>query len=276
MIFLLSACAPTPVADTGPAATTPWDPWDTVGSTDTGPAPVDPGPSEIALQGELIGAPDLPLDPWVASIAALSPIPPPSAVLQLYISRATTEDSLQGGLLGGLAPTMTTVLGGSGSLVPGPIEGSYVLPDRYEADYVWGGGGTVEIATGKIDGWNGSASLYQPASLAAGIPESMPQGAPLAVDYPGEGFTSSVAVVLDATGAVTWTNDPSNVTDLFAQNQASTTSLVIPPAAFPSAGDYVVGLAACTPTHSANLTELEPELTAVRACRMEYSKLTIQ
>ena len=51
--------------------------------------------------------------------------------------------------------------------------------------------------------------------------------------------------------------------------------MTIPAAAFPFAGEYVVGLAGCTRTVPTSLTELNPELTGIRAGLMTYWRILV-
>jgi hypothetical protein len=276
-LLLLFACAGPPGGDTAtspPAATD--GPGDSDATGTTASPPVDPGPSEIALQGELIGAPDAPGEPWVASIAALAPVPPPSASFQLYISRTTSEDGLVGGLLPGLHPDLRSVLDLAIPLEPGAVDGSYVLPSGYADDYPWGEGGRSDVESGLVAGWRGTATVFQPAGADVAVPAAIAVGDSLLIEFGGQGFSSAIALVLDGSGAVTWTNDPDTVADLYAANAQDSASVTLPGDAFPAPGDYVVGFAACVRTLPANLVELEPDLTAIRACRMVYRKLTLE
>jgi hypothetical protein len=274
--LLLAACSHDAGADTAGAADSPdphpWPPEDTAGS----PIPPDPpDPSDIVLVGQAIGASD-PEDSWLAAVVANGPFALPGAVLRLYVSQASSVAGIEAGMIDGLHPRVNTVENLQLPLVAGGEPGLYVLREGYDAYFPWGAGGHALWTPGEIDGHDGSASVQQPTVPILEVPEILAAGTPLVLDYAHQAFTSSVAVVLDADGSVTWSSDPAGVSALRLAITVDAGSVAIPAEAFPVPGDYAVGLAACTRTFPTDLTDLDPDLTAIRAGLMTWWKLTVE
>jgi hypothetical protein len=234
-----------------------------------------PGPSEIVLQGELIDmAP--PTDPWLVGVLGGTPYLTDSAIsFGVYVTRATSPAALEQGLVADLpAVYFYTAANEEGPLLPGPAVGLYSLPSElYGGWYVEQT--RLDVESGKVAGWQGAAQLLQPTFAIVYVPRSAPLGQPLVLDFADQGFTSAVATVVDATGTVTWTNDPGSVTEMYKENALSVSSVEIPADAFPAAGDYAVGLAACARTFDSDLEGLERDLTALRAGRMQFWRIEI-
>lgn len=244
----------------------------TTHDTNVEPEP-EPEPSPIVLQGQLIEL-SMPADPWIAERLAGTAFAPPGALLTLYVSRATTPDELEAGLLPGLDPHLWTSDNYDWWFDPSD-DGRYdVVPElRYVFHY--DEHTSSDVLTGVVDGWEGKARLYLPTYALVGVPEEIALGVGLTLDIADQGFGSGVAVVVDADGAMTWTNDPADISGMYSANASHVTSVEIPASAFPVAGAFVVGFAAATRTFASDLRDLHPELSAVRAGRMAFWRVDV-
>ena len=243
--------------------------------TDSGSPPRDLPPSEIVLQAELIEV-SQPTDPWLAARVTGSPFPPPGSTLQLYVARARDPDGLEAGLVSDLRPGIFSYAGYHYELVPGSLAGSYEWRDKQGLAFDYLEGTDLRFESDEVGPWDGDAAVFQPSSARVDVPEFLAFGSDLTLDYGNQGFTSNVAIVLDEAGIVTWSNEPHSIDSMYASNKVEVSSVTIPAEAFPTAGDYAVGLAGCTRTTSADLTALDPALTAVRAGRIAYWRVSVE
>ncbi len=257
----------------GPADDPTSGPSDTgTGSTTT----IESDASEIALQAQLIEV-TASEDPWISARLAAAPFAPPGATLQLYVARATDASELEGGLLPGLRPVILSYHGYPFELAPGAAPGAY---DWWEVQpgtaFPYVEGTDVRFEAGAVEAWSPIALAFQPSHGLIDVPEYHPAGSPMVLDYANQAFTSDVAMVLDADGAVTWSNNPDSIATLYAINQVEAESLTIPGEAFSAVGDYVVGVAPCTRTAAGDLTDLDPALSAVRVGRMSLFRVRVE
>ncbi len=273
--FLLSlaACSREPEKP-GPSDPEPIEDTTSVTDTDTDVPDTDLPPPELVLQGQLVEV-SPPTDPWIAGIVASSPFPPGGHV-RLYLSRSTTLEGIEAGLVVDGRPGVFTSDGLYGTLRPDETDGSYALSEYEASLFSYFEGDFVRFESAGVAPVEGTALVFQPSYAIVSVPETTALGSDLALDYADQGFSSNVAVVLDASGTVTWSNDPDSLGAMLASNQVEAPTLTIPADAFPTAGDYVVGLAACTPTFPTDLVNLVPELTGIRAGRMAFWKVTAE
>jgi hypothetical protein len=227
------------------------------------------------MQGELLDM-VAPTDPWLVEVLDGTPYLTDTAMyFGVYVARATSQEALEQGRVADLpAVYFYTAAGEEGPLLPGPIAGLYTLPsEQYGGWYVEQT--YLDVKSGTVASWQGSAELLQPSYAIVERPHIYPLGVPLVLDFANQGFASGVAAVIDSDGVVTWTNDPASITEMYQQNARPASSVEIPAEAFPAAGDYAVGLAACVRTFDSDLDQLEPELTALRAGRMQFWRIEI-
>lgn len=112
-----------------------------------------------------------------------------------------------------------------------------------------------------------------PPPPAAAVPERHEPNTDLVVDLTGMEYTGALLVVVDASGAVTYTNEPVDASDILAMtgNDEPLTEVVIPASAFPEPAAYVVGVAGLRTSERDDLVEVNPFLSALMAGQMVLS-----
>lgn len=226
---------------------------------------VGPGPSPVVLQGELVEV-TLPADPWLAGVVAVSEWGAPGTRITLHVSEGAEPVS-------GLSPQVVNVAAEAWTLAE-VVPGRYELAADQQAGFGWTPFTEADVQPGAIGAWDGVASAYMPAYAIPYVPSSVVAGSPLTVDFGKQGFHSGLAVVLDGTGATTWTDAPVTLADLVAVNATDVQEVTIPGSAFPAPGEYVVGLAGCVRTLPVDLDQLDPG-SAVRAGRMAFWRVYV-
>ncbi len=265
-LAILAACSgePKETDATDPPDTVP--PGDTDATIDTDPDRSGPAPSPVAVQGQLLDVP-VQADSWIAGVLAGTPWGAAGV-------RGTVWVSVGADGVNGLTPTLTTKDDAVWPLVAAAEVGRYDLP--VEAGFAWIPFTEADVRPGAIDAWDGVASAYMAGDALVYVAPKLPLGADLELLWGGQGFHSAVAVVVDAAGTVTWTDDPADRDGLANANAIDTDRTLIPAAAFPAVGDYAVGLAPCVRTFPNDLVQLDPGSSAVRAGQMTFRRVQVE
>ena len=241
-----------------------------IGQTqDTAPAAAEPSP--IAIQGEIIEV-TTPTDPWIAAAIASTYWGGPGTRVTLYVSDAAANSGIGDGLVEGLSPRAITVDNAEWELTESST-GRYDLAADLQTAFTWAPFTEVEFRPGIVRDWDGAANAYLPAYPVVYVPPIGSLGADLTFDLGQQGYHSALAVVIDDSGAITWTNAPVDASEMEQTNANTDGIATIPALAFPTAGDYVIGLAASVRTTPNDLEELDPTRTAIRAGRMMFWRI---
>ncbi len=214
------------------------------------------------VQGAVLGI-EVPDDPRLAPFLEGTDFAPGTAVT-VFVADATSIADL------GNAPVdggVVTVSGDISEDVPGLGGGLYATdPSSSELEYTDGAQWVVDVDT---DGTVGTAILDLPPAAAFDVEPIHEPGAPMTIDLSGQGFQSSVAVVIDEQGTVTWTNAPTDISGLYAAMDSDDAGVVeIPGSAFAGEGLYAVGVAAMSHTNAEDLTGINTALSKLRVGKM--------
>jgi len=122
-----------------------------------------------------------------------------------------------------------------------------------------------------------SATFVLPPPPNATIPTLHVKGQGMTVSLAGQGFDVIVGVVAEvATGEVTWSNEPEDISDIY--NLATGNgdeSLEIPGEAFPNSGAYVVGVSGLTTSRAEQLENMNTALSNVASGKMRLYPVAI-
>lgn len=232
--------------------------------------PVDASP--VALQGQLLDVPAQ-ADPWIAEVLAGTPWGDPGVRGSVWVT-APPEPGVPPAPVDGLAPTISTFNERSWLLRPAGTPGRYDLAPV--SDMPWVPFDAMEVRSGAVGAWDGLANALVPADAQIWQERALPLGGALVLEWGRQGYQSAVAVVVDASGAVTWTDDPADLDALVAANTRGADRTTIPAAAFPAPGAYAVGIAPCVRTYADDLVALDPAASAVRVGRMVFWRVEVE
>ena len=145
-----------------------------------------------------------------------------------------------------------------------------VAPDAsgltYVVDAVW----DIYLDTGRED--IGVASPLLPPAAWPDVPVQHTTLAPMNIDLTGMGFDSSLIVVIDSNGALTFSNEPTSPQEVYdASTGDDKVGLeVIDASAFPFAGVYAVGVAGLLKTDADQESSINTVLSSFMAGKMEF------
>lgn len=117
----------------------------------------------------------------------------------------------------------------------------------------------------------GIAHVVLPAAADVTIPQQHTANTKIDIDLTGQGFTSSVVVVVDTmSGSVTFSNEPMSITDVYdmTRGNADVGVVTVPASAFPGESVYALGIAGLAHTTSADFDNMNTAVSAVAAGKM--------
>lgn len=214
------------------------------------------------VQGAVLGI-EMPDDPRIAPLLEGTDFAPGTAVTVFVADAKSIADLGNAPVDGGVV----TVSGNVAEPVPGQGGGLYATdPSTSNLEYEDGARWVVDVNT---DGTIGTALLDLPAAAAFEVDEFHEPGAPMTIDLTGQGFHSSVAVVISQEGEVTWTNTPTDIRGLYEAMDSEEAGVIeIPGSAFAGEGFYAVGVAAMTHTTAEDLAGINTALSKLRVGKM--------
>ncbi|MBA2322235.1 MAG: hypothetical protein H0V89_13905 [Deltaproteobacteria bacterium] len=173
-----------------------------------------------------------------------------------------------------IANALVTIDGNVSEVVPSQGGGLYAAdPTSSDLQYEPSADWMVEV---NISGDLGSAAILLPTDAVYEVPAEHPTNTGLGIDLTGQGFASSMIVVLDADGNLTFSNVPADIQALYDGMQQEEAGLVqIPGTAFPSAGLYAVGVAAMTHVEPDDLVDLNTLLSGIRSGKMRMNPVLV-
>ncbi|MCO4743325.1 MAG: hypothetical protein KC912_00965 [Proteobacteria bacterium] len=139
----------------------------------------------------------------------------------------------------------------------------------YEAESTW----NLDIA---VEGTSASAALHLPVEPTFTLP-ALAANTAIDIDLTGQGFDSALVIVMEAGGAVTYSNQPEGIREFyeFTHGGEAVTVVEVPGEAFPNNGFYAVGVAGLTHTVAEDLTEMNTALTSIMAGKMVFETASV-
>ena len=185
----------------------------------------------------------------------------------VFLADAKSASDLDNAPISGAAVTINAVsLADTG-------EGAYTL-EPGALTYTNGATWTLEALIGTD---SSSATFVPPPPPNATIPTVHVKGQPLNVSLAGQGFDVIVGVVADvATGEVTWSNEPEDISDIY--NLATGNgdeSIDIPGDAFPNSGAYVIGISGLTTSRTDQLDNMNTALSNIASGKMRLYPVAV-
>ncbi len=162
-------------------------------------------------------------------------------------------------LLGtGAGVTLSEVDSGVYGLEPGTDPLPYAQGETWELESVRTDGDAQQVSTAQV-------ALPAAADFSQEIPEQHAVDTAITLDFTGLPYDSALVVVLDDEGAVTYSNEPSTIKEVYDFTHGTTELgvVTIPAEAFPDEGIFMVGVAGMVNTDSADLTEMNTGLSSV-------------
>lgn len=139
--------------------------------------------------------------------------------------------------------------------------GNYVLTP---GGLAWAQGQTWTLAVSVEGADPGAISFETQAPVTATVPDQHTKNTPMTVDLTGQGYTSALIVVVDASGAVTFNNQPTSIREVYdlTRGTVEVTTVEIPGAAFPGDTVYLVGIAGMNHTVGDDISGMNDVLSA--------------
>ncbi len=162
-------------------------------------------------------------------------------------------------MLEGVAATETVA--GSYNIAPGTLE------------YVEGAEWVLEAT---IEDELSTVTLALPPESGVAVPEVHDADTAMTLDFSGEGVHAALIVVMSTDGEVTWSNQPSTITEFydFSHGADTATTVEIPAEAFPSEALYAVGVAGMMHTTADSFDNVNTVLSSVVAGKMVFSPVS--
>lgn len=214
------------------------------------------------VQGAVLGV-EVPDDPAIQALIEGTDFAPGTGITA-FVADATSIADLANAPVDDAIVTMN---GNVAEIVPPQANGLYASDPtgsdlEYQDDADW------ELDVNR-EGAVGSAFVHLPPAAAFDVEQVHDKNTPLTIDLAGQGFQSTVAVVIDQNGEVTWNNVPTDIKALYDAMQGEDAGvLTIPGSAFASDGVYAVGVAAMVHTSAEDLEGMNTVLSKVRSGKM--------
>jgi hypothetical protein len=240
---------------------------------DTGAGSGGPPLTLLAAAGQVVGI-ETPTDGEIASAAAQTPFYPPGTNARFYLSAVNGDGSTTP-----MEQAAVSLWGGSPhDMGLGEISsGEYALIADNRVDFEYRRMGIAELDA--FLWWEDQrtfAEVQMPWPPVVAVPAEHPAGQPLLLDFGGQGYQSLVALVFDANGGVTWSNDPASEADMREALQSTELGVFeVPASALSIRGTVFLGLAPCGHNAPQDLDGLDPALTRLRAGKMEFWKVLL-
>ena len=139
--------------------------------------------------------------------------------------------------------------------------GNYVLtPGGLE----WAPGQTWTLAVSVEGADPGAIAFETQAPVTATVPDQHTKNTALPIDLTGQGYTSALIIVVDASGAVTYNNKPESIREVYDLTRGTTevTTVEVPAAAFPGDSVYLVGIAGMNHTVGEDISGMNDVLSS--------------
>ncbi len=170
-----------------------------------------------------------------------------------------------------------TVLGTDTMVADEDATGLYTIPPTpdslpYVVDDAW----EVQVAIQDVEEVSTIGVTLPPVATVVVPLEHAPLQL-LELDFTGQAFDSAFIVVVDQGGVVTYTNEPTDISDVLAMTQSAEpiTLVEIPAEAFPTEGAYAVGVAGMLHSEGADVENMNTLLSSLMAGKMRFYPTTV-
>ena len=226
--------------------------------------PVTTTPAVLGI-GQIVGA-ETSANPTIqAAIDAAGVSTSTSASLFLADALAATSELEETALPG----ATVTVQGDAEVNAADQGDGFYTVETglEYAPGEVW----SFDIAHDLLaDGGSMSQELPLPVDLA--VSPTHTAGSAMTLDFTGLDVYTSLVVVVNTAGDITYSNEPEGAEELYERmvDAVPLETTEVPGTAFPSMGYYVVGVTGLTPASDEDLVGLNQEFSAMMAGQMRF------
>jgi hypothetical protein len=221
------------------------------------------------VQGAVMAV-ELPDDDRIAPLLEGTDFAPGVAVTAFIADASSVTDLANAPI----SNALVTVDGNVSETIPSQGSGLYAS-DPSSSDLVYEDGGSWTLGI-DVGGDPGLAALALPAAASFDVPQTHGANESLIVDLTGQGFDSSIVIVIDDSGNLTFNNLPQDIKGLYDQMQLEEAgAITIPGSAFPGAGFYAVGVAAMAHTSADDLDGMNTLLSGVRTGKMVMTPVVV-